>query len=235
MGWIGNAISAVGSAISTGISTVCSTIGSALFSGGTGIAALAKSFIAPVIGLPIVEILVAVETIGKIISVVAGLLGLTSEEETPEELGMKAEEAEKKPEDFDSTQEYIEYLRNEVKVDKQKLETLSQEEKVVYGAIGSAIYVKGMEEKYGMEMSGDFWATVAQMNMKGEEVKAYIESFKAAGIKDMKDMSDYIKCEPLADGKNPKIISDAMLGALKELNPEMSDEALEDKLLDMSV
>ncbi|MDO5517064.1 MAG: hypothetical protein Q4F66_05875 [Clostridium sp.] len=232
---IGSAISAVGSAISSSISSLCSGIGGALFSGTGGVATIAKAFIAPVIGLGLPEILLAVQAVGAIISVVAEILGLKKEEESPEELGMKAEQADKKPEDFESTQAYIEYLRKEVQVDKDKLENLTDAEKIGYGAVGSALYAKGIEEKYGMQMSGDFWTTVSQMKMSGQEVKTYIDNFKMHDITDMKDMTDYIKGVPLADGKDRGNISSAMIESLREINPGMSDEILEEKLLDMGV
>lgn len=231
---IGSVLSAAGSAIVSGISNVCSTIGGAVFSGVSGIAGLAKDLVFPALGLELSEIIIAIQLVSVIISTVAELLGLKGEE-TPEELGLKAEQADKKPEDFDSIQEYIDYLRNEVEVDKSKLDNLSQEEKVTYGAIGSAICVKGIEEKYGMEMSGDFWTTVAKMGMKGQEVKTYIDHFKLHDIHEMKDMTDYIKGVHLDENKDRHNIGSAILDALKELNPELSDESLKEKLLDMHV
>ena len=234
-GAIGGALSSIGSAISSGISSLCSGIGGALFSGAGGIASIAKALVAPMITFGLSEIVIAIQAVGLIISTVAELLGLKQKEETPEELGLKAEQADKKPEDFESTQAYIEYLRKEVEVDKEKLKNMTEEEKVGYGAIGSAIYVKGIEEKYGMEMSGEFWTSVAQMGMDGNEVKKYIDNFKLHGITDMKDMTSYIKGEPLADGKNRDAISDALMDTLRELNPGMSDDDLADKLFDMNV
>ena len=45
-------------------------------------------------------------------------------------LGSKIEKADKGMEDFDSTEEYINYLQKEIEVDKEKLETLSTEEQL---------------------------------------------------------------------------------------------------------
>lgn len=234
MSWI-NAIASVGSAICSTISNVCSSIGSAFFGGSSGIATIAKAIVAPALTFGLSEIILVIQAVGAIISTVAELLGLKDKEETPEELGLKAEQADKKPEDFESTQAYIEYLRKEVTIDKDKLENLTEEEKVGYSAIGSALYVKEIEEKYGMDIPAEFWTTVAQMKMTGQEVKTYIDNFKLHGVTDMKDMTDYIKGTPLADGKDNGKVSAAMLDSLREINPGMSDEALQEKLLDMNV
>lgn len=237
MGWFGSAVSAiggalssVGSAICSGISSLCSGIGGSFFS---GIGTLATSLILPGLGLP--ELLLGIQIISAIVSAIAEILGIKQEEETPEELGMKAEQAEKKPEDFDSTEAYIEYLRNEVSVDKEKLENLSEEEKVKYGAIGGAIYIKGIEEKYGIEAPAEFWTTVANFDMKGEEVKQYIDSCKANGITNMKDVSDYIKGVAPESGTKPEVVSNSIMDALKKNNPEATEEELIDKFNELTL
>lgn len=231
---IGGALSSIGSAICSGISSACSAIGGALFSGAGGIASLATGLVGTILGPTLPEILIAIHVVGAIVSAIAEVLGLKDKEETPEELGMKAEAADKKPEDFDSTESYIEYLRNEVQVDKSKLENLKDEDKIKYGAIGSAIYIKGIEEKYQMSMPAEFWTTVADLKMDGKEVKAYIDNFKEHDINDMSDMSGYIK-RNLAEGKDRGKISDAMIDALKEINPGVSEDELYGRLNSLNV
>ena len=98
---------------------------------------------------------------------------------------------------------------------------------------GSSIYVKGMEEKYGMNMPADFWRTVADLKMDGQEVKAYIDNFKKHNITDMSDMTNYIKRD-LDDGKDRGAISDAMIDSLKELNPDATREELYEKLISLN-
>ncbi|MCX4326801.1 MAG: hypothetical protein OSJ45_05845 [Lachnospiraceae bacterium] len=47
---------------------------------------------------------------------------------------------------------------NNVKIDKERLERLSDEDKAKYMAIGTAINIKGIEEKYGIEaVHGMLW------------------------------------------------------------------------------
>lgn len=230
---IGGALSSVGSAICSGISSVCSGIGGALFSGAGGIAALACSIIRPL--TTVIEIGGAIDVLIAIVSAIAEALGLKDKDETSEELGMKAETADKKPEDFDSIEAYIEYLRNDVQIDKEKLENLSKEDKVKYAAIGTAITIKGIEEKYGIEAPGDFWKTAADLKLSGEETKQYIETFKQNGITNMKDMSDYIKGVAPESGTKPSVVSDSIMAALKQNYPELSEEELVDKFNSLTI
>lgn len=143
-----SAIGSVCSALCSAVSSVCSSIGGAIM-GGIG-------SLAPVIS-PWLSIAVAV------ISVLAEIFTEKPKEEKPEELGMKAEQADKKPEDFDSINDYIEYLRQEIKVDDAKLENLSEEERMKYQAVGLGLYVKNIEEKQGMKLDPAFLKVVPEM------------------------------------------------------------------------
>lgn len=220
MGLFGSICSAIGSAISG----ICSALGGSL----GGIAALASALI-PGVGLP--EIVLAVQLVCTIVSAVANALGLT-EDEKPEELGMAAENAELKPEDFDTTQEYIEYLRKEAKkLDKEQVANLSDFDRVKYQALGTSITIKGIEEKYGMSMPAEFWVTAKDMELKGEQVKTYLDTFKKNGIEDMSDMTAFLKGEETKSGTST--VSDSMMEALSEMYPELSKSELDDKLTEM--
>lgn len=232
---ISGALSAVGSAICSGISGICSAIGGALFTGSGGIAALATAIIGPVVASPEVAlIMVAIQAVASIVCAIAESLGMKDKDETPEELGMKAEQAEKKPENFDTIGEYIEYLRKEVEIDKAEMEKLSEKEKAAYGAVGTSLYIKGIEEQFGMKAPGEFWRTAADLNLNGEDVKKYMETFREKGITDMADMSDYIKGKAPLSGTEPKLVSDSMVETLKRIYPELAEDGIYDKLNQMS-
>lgn len=234
MGFLGSiassfcgALSAVGSAFCSGISGICSAIGGALFSGAGGVASIVAGIVGTAIDMTGISTIF--RAVGAIVGRIAEFLGLKEPEEKPEELGMKAEEADKKPEDFDSTEAYIAYLREEVELDRMKIKGLSDTERVKYAAVGTGLYIKGIEEKYGIQAPGEFWRTVAELNLKGDEVRAYIEAFKEKGVESMKDMSDYIKGKPLESNTEPGDVSSAILDGLKQIYPEMTDQELMEK------
>lgn len=185
MGWFSSAIGSVCSAVCSAVSSVCSSIGGAIM-GGIG-------SLAPVIS-PWLSIAVAV------ISVLAEIFTEKPKEEKPEELGMKAEQADKKPEDFDSINDYIEYLRQEIKVDAAKLENLSEEERMKYQAVGLGLYVKNIEEKQGMKLDPAFLKVVPEMLNLGytaQDIGNLMQSMKKNGVNDMKMYPEFMKGELL--------------------------------------
>lgn len=180
-----SAIGSVCSALCSAVSSVCSSIGGAIM-GGIG-------SLAPVIS-PWLSIAVTV------ISVLAEIFTEKPKEEKPEELGMKAEQADKKPEDFDSINDYIEYLRQEIKVDDAKLENLSEEERMKYQAVGLGLYVKNIEEKQGMKLDPAFLKVVPEMINLGytaQDIGNLMQSMKKNGVNDMKMYPEFMKGELL--------------------------------------
>ncbi len=185
MGWFSSAIGSVCSAVCSAVSSVCSSIGGAIM-GGIG-------SLAPVIS-PWLSVAVAV------ISVLAEFFTEKPKEEKPEELGMKAEQADKKPENFDSINDYIEYLRQEIKVDAAKLENLSEEERMKYQAVGLGLYVKNIEEKQGMKLDPAFLKVVPEMINLGytaQDIGNLMQSMKKNGVNDMKMYPEFMKGELL--------------------------------------
>lgn len=178
-----SAIGSVCSAVCSAVSSVCSSIGGAIM-GGIG-------SLAPVIS-PWLSIAVAV------ISVLAEIFTEKPKEEKPEELGMKAEQADKKPENFDSINDYIEYLRQEIKVDDAKLENLSEEERMKYQAVGLGLYVKNIEEKQGMKLDPAFLKVVPEMINLGytaQDIGNLMQSMKKNGVNDMKMYPEFMNGE----------------------------------------
>lgn len=229
MGFLGAVAGAIGSAVGTvlsGASAICSALGGVVGAlGSTFCTSLAAGITA--LGVGIGDVLTVIMVVAKVISWIAEKLGLTTEEEQPEDLGMKAEQADKKPEDFDSIEEYIKYLREEVEIDKEKMEKLSQEERAKYAAVGSAILVQGIEEKYKIQLPAEFWCTVVDRKMDEEHIKCLIDTFKEKGVTDMKDMDDYLNNRKIESGTPRSEISDTIIEAIKKQNPGISQEDID--------
>lgn len=219
MGFWG-AVCSVGSAIVGALSSAASFIGGAI---GSGLSTLSN----------IVNIALnpkeLIQTIANIVVTIAEVLGIIKKEESVEELGAKALETDKKPEDFDSIEEYIDHLRNEISIDKAKLESMSESDRLTCTAVGSIILAKGISEKKGIEVDTDFLAEVAKMKMEAKEVEAYIDNFKA---KDLElRLTDYLNGK-LSVSENLEIKS-VLKDTIQQLNPEMSKVQIDDKILEM--
>ncbi len=219
-GFVSSVVSAVGS--------LCSSVGGALFS---SVSSAVATIVGPIVGLP--EVLLVINTVCAIVNAVAEALGIKKEEETPEEIGMKAEKADKKPEDFDSVNEYIDYLRNEVEIDKEKLNNLSDEEKAKYSATGMGVYIEGIKEKYNIEIPDSFWRTAADRNMTGDEVKGCLDTFEGKNIS-VENMEKYLENKPVEGKTDYAEVSDCIMSGLKEANPEMSEEQIAERLVSLS-
>lgn len=232
---IGGAISSVCSAVCSGIGKVCSGIGGSLGKLGGAISNFAERIVmdSP-LHFPKLELPEIFRLIGNVVSVVAEALGLKQpEKDDPEELGLKAEEADKKPDDFESTEKYIEYLQNEIKCDKEKQKNLSPEEKMAYTSIGSHLYMEACCEKLGMkEITPEILVDAAKLQMDAKEIIGYINSLRNNGFTSTKQMSDYLRGKSESFETAMKVDS-AMTEALKELEPEMSDNDIAEKIMDM--
>lgn len=189
MGWISSAISAVGSFIGG----AASTIGSAI----SGFAKSAFSIIAklPIPGLEIINI---VSIAAKIIHSVVEFLGIKSEED-PEVLGAKAEQSDKSLEDFDNDVEaYIKYLKEEVKLDKERFDNMTPEERMGCKAIGMSLETRAVEEKIGgIEISPECLATLtkiqtAGINIDAKELVGIVKILKEQGVTNMNDVVDFL-------------------------------------------
>ena len=101
-----------------------------------------------------IDIPKCINMIGDIVEILTKIFDIDSEPQ--EVLGAKAEQAEKTIEDFDNdTIAYINYLKNEIQLDKEKFNSLSQEEKLGYKVTGIAIESQALSQKMDIEITPD--------------------------------------------------------------------------------
>lgn len=208
--------SSVGSVFSSAVSFVSSAVsavGSALSS--------AASTLLKVSGLQF-------GLVGTIIQAVATLIGVLKPDDKIEELGAKALESDKKPEDFDSNAEYIDYLKNEIQLDKEKFDNASKVEKIARTAIGASIAVKGIEEKKGFDIPALFWVKVAEQALKSKEINAIIDTFKEDKLEKFVAYS-----EGKLDYKDEMKTGDKLVDMYSQLEPNLSKDEIESKVMKM--
>lgn len=240
--------SAIGGAISRGISAVCSGV-STLCSkiGGTAIGSAVSSFVSKLGILPPFQplgIIKAIITVATIVCKVAEILGLKEEhKDEPDELAVKTEKDDKKPEDFESTEAYIRHLHDDIKLtkeDKEKLEKMSDEERSAYRATGTYLYTKGINEKLGFDNKGtkSFELVGITEEVLGDLVKlqntlspaefvVYSKHLRTNGM-GMKQFSDYLHNR----SENPSIdknVQKALADAMSELNPDITEDEIDRK------
>ena len=92
--------------------------------------------------------------IGKVVGGIWGgvgkMLSILKPQENPEELGemaMQGAERGIKPELYKSNQDYIQALRDKIKIDREKFQKLNDQELHERRMLGTKIIVRGVEEK----------------------------------------------------------------------------------------
>ncbi|MDQ7002978.1 MAG: hypothetical protein Q9N02_09900 [Ghiorsea sp.] len=220
MGFWSSLGSFVSSAISC-VSSVVSSIGGALASAASSLLKIAGPLLGP---------------IGQVVQVIGIALDVLKPKEHVEELGAKAMESDKSMADFESTSEYIDYIRNEIKLDKEKFEHASKAEKMARTAIGTCIAIKGVEEKKGFDIPMDTWLALGKMGLerlegKSKEIDAIIETFKTNDT--AKDLNAYV--DGKLDAKTELAVGDKLADVYRQLEPEASKEAIEKRVIDAQV
>lgn len=197
-----------------GLSTLISTLGPV-------VTKVASSLLTK---LPeIVEVALKVsKVISSVVQSVAEIQGLSPHGEDVEELGFKAmQEGTRAKMEDESMEDYLNYLRNEVSVDKTKFQALSEEDKLKCNVMGTGMLSQSISEKSGLEISGDFLLDMQKMKMSGEQLSKYIETFSENGVDSLDELTQYLRGE-LNDRESAKI--EAIIKSIeKTSNPSLSD------------
>ncbi|WP_212746081.1 hypothetical protein [Pseudoalteromonas sp. S4741] len=215
MGFWSGVCSVVSSACSV-ISSVASSIGNSVVKSATSIASLGVSLAAKVTD--------AIRSVGV-------SLGIIRPEDSLAELGEKAILSEKKPEDFDSINEYIDHLNNNVPFDKDKFDRLDDKELLARSSIGASITLKGINEKLDTVVTPEFMATVASQELETKEIVSTIKAYKENDLK-LEDYDLYLNDELTLDETTKH--SSALVEAYQKLEPELSIEEIENKVMGLS-
>ena len=205
------------------VSGACSAISSAVSSVGRGIANVATTIASLGVSLA-AKVSDAIKSVG--IS-----LGIIRPEDTMEELGERAMLSDQKPEDFDSINEYIDHLKNNVLFDKEKFDNLDEKDLLARSSIGASITLKGINEKLNTTVTPEFMATVASQELEANEIIETIKIYKEKELK-LDDYDVYLNDELTLDETDKH--SDALVEAYQKLEPELSLEQIEDKVMGLS-
>ena len=125
-----------------------------------------------------------IKEVKELISSVAELLGLKDEDDNSEELGLKSEKADRKPEDFDSREDYISYLKDDVELDSYDREKLNDESlKEEYSTKGLNIEMGAINEKMGVNLGLEDYIRLVKAGInKVQDFITIIDTFKEKGV-----------------------------------------------------
>ena len=209
------------------IASIISAVSSLATTVGPVVSSFASTLVAklPTIATTIVKV-------ASVIVNVAQTFGLLNPGEDALTLGAKiGQEGTRGRMDGESMEDYFKYLREEVELDKERLESMSEEEKIECQVVGTAMTSEAISEKTGVKLSPDFIAAMSKMEMTAAQLEAYVKAFSKQGT----DSMDYLT--KFLDGK----LSDSALVEVynivdsveKALDPSLDDNALQAKIDDM--
>lgn len=246
---IGHAFSSAVRGVCNFVGGICSSISGAL--GGGVLGEAVKTFVTAIgVVFPALDIVSTVLMIANVVCKIAEVLGIKKEgQDNPEEIAMKAEKDDKKPEDFDSVEDYIRHLQEDIQLtkdEKEKLNNMSAEEKTAYKATGTYLYTKACNEKLGFDKTGlgnpelvgltaEVLADLSKIMdiLSPSDFVVYSKSLQSNGL-GMKEFSDYLHNRSTNLDTDEKVQS-ALVDAMKELSPNISDDEINKKLYEMNI
>ena len=211
-----SAINVVGSAIGS----ACSAIGGAVVSAGRLIVDTLKH------ELPmLVQICNIAFTVGKEI----GVFSPNHTEQDMYELGMRAEQSIEEgvnSEQFENNKDYIDHLREKIVLDKEsmeKLDSLSDTDKLKYASLGSAITIAAITEQYKIDIPETFWLASINSGVQVDQFKPMLDVFESERVKP--DLDGFIK------GELPSELQRTIYDVIDTKLEELLDDATIDRLL----
>ncbi|MCQ2257367.1 MAG: hypothetical protein MJZ41_05150 [Bacteroidaceae bacterium] len=217
---IGGFLSGVGSAISSAVSAVgrCLTEGCARLANGLG--SLLK------IGLE--RAVQVVATIAEVIKSVAVLI-LNRPVDDPEQLGAKMMQQDVRERRSDeSMAEYLDYLREQVKLDKDKFEKMSDQEKLACKVVGTSAIATAVSEESGVSFSPEFLLAIEKCKLTDKQVAGYINHFKENNLDSMNKVVEYLEDAPTLSDDERLTVQGALREAELEINPDMTEDQFYD-------
>ena len=161
----------------------------------------------------------------KTVEGIANLVGVSGCE--AQELGAKAARSEKKPEDFDSFNDYINHLETEVVLKPDDMadsdiNTLSQQ------AVGASILLTGIGDGLNTKISLPLLCKAALVGLAPAVIIEAVKIYDRYGI-NSDDFGGYIaNTLPLADAEKH---SKVLIEAFQHANPAMTLEQAEDAIM----
>lgn len=248
--------SSIGSAFSNAFSSVCSCVGRICSGiagalGGTVLGGAISNFITKIgVVIPGLDIISAIFMIVDIVCKIAEALGVKEKDkDEPDELAMKAEKDDKKPEDFESTEAYIKHLHEDIqlsKEEKEKLNNMSPEEKAAYRATGAYLYAKACNEHLGFDTTGlknpelvgltvEVLADLSKIQhiLSPSDFVVYTKCLQANGM-GVKEFSDYLHNRS-RDLPTDEKVQESITDAIKKLNPDITQGEINQKLYAMNI
>lgn len=212
-----------------------SSLGNAVSSACSSLCSVCRSLVTPglEIGLKIIgPVLKAVTTL---LLDICKALGVDIEGKDVEDgkLGVMIEDTKDtvKPEDYDSTAEYIKAVKEKANMGavNEKMETLSKEQKEAYKLVCVSALNKIASEELGVKPDLKFYTRAEEMELDSQQTIKLVQGIKEHGIEDLADVSSYLDGD--LDVEKMDQVDEALKDGLSKIDPDLkTDEQKESAL-----
>ena len=183
------------------------------------------------------KIVEAIKVIVPIVSALAELIIGKPKDELPEELALKAEVAHENgvtSEDFESTDAYINYLREKIELDAERMKKVeSEENRAAYSAVGSALYIKSIKEKFDISLEPDFWTMGGKIGLESTQIRGLLEEMNERKMRDGRVFVDYMEGKLPIGSNEQAAMYDTLKSVLKESDPEAGNAQLNQMMAEL--
>lgn len=159
------------------------------------------------------------------------LYALGIDVEPVEVIGEKIAAAEKGVNEFDSTEEYLNYIQNDVQIDEQKEENVSVGEKLAHIITGLAFVIEILSEKLDMEIPEpivDIAMIIVQLenvDMGATTIISILNKLKESGIDNLNDVYECIQ----GTGESDRVkTGEILFDILNDIYPGHGEDILND-------
>jgi hypothetical protein len=163
----------------------------------------------------------------KVVEEISTATDLLKPNEKIEEFGAKAISSNKTPEDFEHMNDYVDYLRNNVKVDESKLSN-NPIDVSVRQVVGIAIVLKGLNKELGTEISLPFLNKVSELGVESKVILEIIKAYSGSEL-NPDEIEAYIDGKLTLD--KTKQHSDNLLTAYQTTYPSMTAQEAEQAVM----
>ena len=167
------------------------------------------------------------ESLNKVSDIMGDVLKvLDIASDTSAIIGFKVQQSEKNMDEFDSVEAYIKYLNDEIKLDREKFDNLTEEEKVSYTVVGLAVETGVISEKLGIKIpveAVEMLTKLGNISVEASKLVNFISKLKEEGIDDFKEVYECIKGEGNSDRVKT---GEALVSVLNELEEGEGNKVL---------
>jgi hypothetical protein len=261
-----SAVCSVGKCVAQGVSSLAAGIGKAVIKGATTVLKTGAKYLAGIavkggflgtiaggaaklfgmaagvlsgpLGMilgPIVGELI-IKAAVEAITYVAKKMGIIEEEEKPEEIGYRLEEAENHPDwdkrdDYYSTKEYYEYLKKQIPdtdLDWKKIHEHSLE----YATLGTEILRTSISEELNISFPVEFLLEIGRCRIDGAELMNIIEKFIKEGY-ELDIVRDYLRGR--LKGITKKQVETSLITAMSKAHPDWAESDIKNRIEGMTL